>query len=114
MDCRRLLRTVLQKCVNVRGKTMKEKLGIGAPARAGSLDSGAARYQHCRGKTSPIDHGWSAQSDHLEQIHRVKRIWRNLGLLLPGVVLPTRAEIEADKYDGSVTISQWLAHTPSS
>ena len=84
-----------------------------APACADSFNSGAARCQHYRRQTSSSAHGWSAQPDHFEQIHRLERIWRSLDLLLPGIARPTRADIEADKYDGSVAISQWLAYTKS-
>jgi hypothetical protein len=52
--------------------------------------------------------GLPIQLGHLERFHQLKRIWRNLSAILPRVSRPTRAEIEADEYDGSVPISQWL------
>jgi len=52
---------------------------------------------------------WLVQAEHLERFRRVKRIWQNLTVILRGVSPPIQAEIEADEYDGSVPISQWLA-----
>ena len=51
---------------------------------------------------------WLLHTAHLEGCHRVKRIWRNLTLVLRRVSRPTPVEIDADEYDGSVPISQWL------
>jgi hypothetical protein len=45
----------------------------------------------------------------LRQIHRAKLISRDLHAVLARVSRPTRAEIEADEYDGRVPILQWLA-----
>jgi hypothetical protein len=39
----------------------------------------------------------------------IERIWRNLNSVMRGVSRPTQAEIEADEYDGSVSIGEWLA-----
>jgi hypothetical protein len=39
-----------------------------------------------------------------EQSRQFRRIWRNLILVLPRISRPTRAEIAADEYDGSVAI----------
>ena len=45
----------------------------------------------------------------MEQSPQFWRIWRNLTLALLRISRPTRAEIAADEYDGSVPISEWLA-----
>jgi hypothetical protein len=45
----------------------------------------------------------------VEQYRQARRIWDSLSWMLPGVPRPTPAEIEADLYDGSVPISEWLA-----
>jgi len=39
----------------------------------------------------------------------IERIWRNLNSVMRGVSRPTEAEIEADEYDGTVSVSEWLA-----
>jgi len=38
-----------------------------------------------------------------------RRIWHNLILVLRRIPRPTRAEIAADEYDGSIAVSEWLA-----
>jgi hypothetical protein len=43
-----------------------------------------------------------------ERLHRAESVWRHLGGILRGLARPTEAEIQADTYDGSVPISQWL------
>jgi hypothetical protein len=49
------------------------------------------------------------QPEYVAKSQQAKRIWRSLNSVLRGVSRPTEAEIEADEYDGSVSISQWLA-----
>jgi hypothetical protein len=47
--------------------------------------------------------------DMEKQCRQFRRIWHNLILVLPRISQPTRTEIAADEYDGSVAISEWLA-----
>ncbi|MFL6604441.1 MAG: hypothetical protein ACJ8R9_24335 [Steroidobacteraceae bacterium] len=49
------------------------------------------------------------QPEHVAQSQQAKRIWRNLNTVMRGTSRPPAAEIEADEYDGSVSVSQWLA-----
>ena len=44
----------------------------------------------------------------LRQSRRAKRISRYLPAVLAAISRPTRAELEADKYEGSVPVQQWL------
>ena len=55
---------------------------------------------------------WSAAPGHFEEFRRVKEVWRGLGFVVPGVTRPTDAEIQADAYDASIPISQWVTQTP--
>lgn len=52
---------------------------------------------------------WKQWNVGLERLHQLKQLWRNLSRVLPKVSRPTQAEIDADEYDGSVSIAQWLA-----
>ncbi len=43
-----------------------------------------------------------------QRFRRATAITRDLRAVLAGVSRPTQAEIEADKYEGSVPVQQWL------
>ena len=49
-----------------------------------------------------------ALSTELRQFHRAKLNSRDLRAVLERVSRPTQAEIEADEYDGRVSVLQWL------
>ncbi|MFL6604463.1 MAG: restriction endonuclease [Steroidobacteraceae bacterium] len=50
----------------------------------------------------------SGQPEHVARSQRAS-MWRSLHSVLPHLPRRTLAEIEADDYDGSVSVSQWLA-----
>jgi hypothetical protein len=69
--------------------------------KCGSV-SAAARMLHRDIPTPPTD---------LLQFRRAKLISRDLRAALGGVSRPTQAEIEADEYDGSVPVLEWLSRS---
>jgi hypothetical protein len=66
--------------------------------KCGSI-SAAARLLHRDIPTLPTD---------LLQFRRAMLISRDLRTVFAEVSRPTRAEIKADKYEGSVPVQQWL------
>jgi hypothetical protein len=69
--------------------------------KCGSI-SAAARLLHRDIPTPPTD---------LLQFRRAKLMSRNLRAVLAGVPRPTQAEIDADEYDGSVSVLEWLGRS---
>jgi transmembrane sensor len=52
---------------------------------------------------------WSAEPQHLAKFREVKRVWHASAAECLRPELPSDAEIAADEYDGSVSMSEWLA-----
>jgi hypothetical protein len=69
--------------------------------KCGSI-SAAARLLQRDIPTPPTD---------LLQFRRAKLMSRDLRAALAAVLRPTQAEIEADEYDGSVPVLEWLSRS---
>ena len=84
----------------------------GGPARASARWFRPLENQEFP-KLSPDELARRAQSpgqpEYVAKSQQAKRIWRSLNSVLRGVSRPTEAEIEADEYDGTVSVSEWLA-----
>ena len=51
---------------------------------------------------------WSANDRNLDQFLLVTKLWQNLPRVA-GTAPPTKADLDGDKYDASVSIAEWLA-----
>lgn len=52
---------------------------------------------------------WSTQPQNIRTFRQVNRIWGACGASTLSTALPGDAEIAADEYDGSVSMSEWLS-----